>query len=104
MLDEMILLNTYYDVYEPLLTQRQKEVFQYYYQDDLSYQEIADILKISRAGVYDILKRTRDFLHEMENKLQIVLRYDRLYHDLNELNNEAVNKILIKHKRGGSYE
>ncbi len=104
MLDEMIKLNTYYDVYEVLLTDRQKEVFQYYYHDDLSYQEIADILKISRAGVYDILKRTRDFLHEMENKLQFVVRYDSLYRDLESINNEDVNEILKRHKRGGNYE
>lgn len=104
MLEEIIKLNSYFDVYESLLTERQKEVFIYYYHDDLSYQEIADILKISRAGVYDILKRTRDFLQETENKLQFVLKYDRLYQDLTKLNIKEVDDILINHKRGGNYE
>jgi len=101
---EVVKLNSYFDVYEKLLTERQKEVFKYYYHEDLSYQEIADILKISRAGAYDTLKRTRDFLEEMENKLNFVIRYDKLIQDLKGLNDPKVNEILEKHKRGGYYE
>ncbi|HZJ87136.1 MAG TPA: sigma factor-like helix-turn-helix DNA-binding protein, partial [Erysipelothrix sp.] len=60
--EEVVTLNTLYDTYENMLTKRQQEVFGYYYHEDLSHQEIADILDISRPGVYDILKRTRNTL------------------------------------------
>lgn len=89
-----ILLNRYFDYYEKLLTEKQREVFIYYYQDDLSYQEIADILKISRSAVYDALKRTCAFLESTEEKLGFVRRMDELYEKLYALNNEEVNKIL----------
>lgn len=102
--EEIITLNSYFDIYEALLTERQKEVFQYYYHDDLSYQEIADILNISRSGVYDILKRTKDLLIELENKLNFVLKYDKLLSDLRALKNPEVDSILSKHTRGGNYE
>lgn len=94
MLEKTIKLNRYFDYYGPLLTDRQKEVFKYYYHDDLSYQEIADILKISRSGVYDTLKRTENFLIDTEEKLGFVKKYDKLIKELSELNIKEVNEIL----------
>ena len=68
-IEKTVFLNKLFDYYEKLLTQRQQEVFRYYYQDDLSYQEIADILGISRAAVFDNLNRTSKLLIEYEEKL-----------------------------------
>ena len=79
---------------DPLIDRSSKEVFKYYYHDDLSYQEIADILKISRSGVYDTLKRTENFLIETEEKLGFVKKYDKLIKELSELNIKEVNEIL----------
>ncbi len=103
-IDKIVHLNVLYDVYENLLTERQKEVYKYYYHEDLSYQEIAEILDISRAGAYDTLKRTRGLLQEMESKLQFVIKYERLIEDLRALKLDAVDEILEKNKIGGNYE
>lgn len=102
--EKIFILNDYYDYYGMLLTERQKEIFKYYYHDDLSYQEIADILGISRAGVYDTLKRTVDLLEETENKLGFVKKYDKLIKDLLALNNDEVNAILEEIDQGGNHE
>ncbi len=102
--EEVVTLNILYDMYENMLTSRQQEVFGYYYHEDLSHQEIADILDISRSGVYDILKRTRNSLHELEDKLQFVLKYNKLIDDLKALEDPNVNKIIAKNFRGGNYE
>ncbi|MEG0328648.1 MAG: YlxM family DNA-binding protein [Erysipelothrix sp.] len=92
--EKAILLNQLFDYYEPLLTQKQKEVFRMYYHEDLSYQEIADIQEISRAAVYDNLNRTSNLLEDYEKKLGVAKRYQTLFNKLNELNDSRVNQIL----------
>lgn len=102
--EKTLHVNQLYDAYGELLTKRQQEVFKYYYHEDLSYQEIADILEISRSGVYDTLKRTVDFLEETEKKLGFAIKYGKLFEALFALDNAAVNQILNEFEKGGSYE
>ncbi|NLC64237.1 MAG: signal recognition particle [Erysipelothrix sp.] len=102
-LDKTVFLNNLFDNYEALLTDRQREVYRYYYHDDLSYQEIADLLGISRAGVYDTLKRTVAFLEDTENKLGFTQKYGKMLGELLDLNNPDINKILERYL-GGNYE
>ena len=45
------------DFYGEMLTQKQREVIEYYYNDDLSLAEIADNEGITRQGVRDSIKR-----------------------------------------------
>lgn len=47
------------DSYSPLLTQKQRECMQLYYEEDLSLSEISELLGISRQGVRDCLKRRK---------------------------------------------
>ena len=46
-----------YDFYGELLTDRQKEFFDLYYNEDLSLSEIAENAEISRQGVRDVIVR-----------------------------------------------
>ena len=46
-----------YDFYGDLLTPRQKEFYDLYYNDDLSLAEIAENYDITRQGVRDIIVR-----------------------------------------------
>ncbi|HHX07550.1 MAG TPA: HTH domain-containing protein [Erysipelothrix sp.] len=61
--------NELLDLYGELLTARQTEVMELYYHEDLSYQEIADELSISKAAVYDIIKRVSKTLVTTEEKV-----------------------------------
>ena len=61
---ELILL---YDYYGDLLTDRQKEIFELRYNQDLSLGEIGQELGISRQGVHDNLSRTEALLKNMED-------------------------------------
>lgn len=94
-LEKTFRFNELFDLYEPLLTEKQREVFQLYYHDDLSYQEIAEHLEISRAGVYDNLSRTLKLIEEYEEKLGLL----GLVNDLRGLNVDAVNAILENYSR-----
>lgn len=63
------LLNELFDLYGAMLTEKQKNNFFLYYQEDLSLGEIAEEDEISRNAVYDNLKRTEKLLFTMEEKL-----------------------------------
>ena len=68
---ELILL---YDYYGDLLTDRQKEVFELRYDQDLSLGEIGQELGISRQAAHDNLTRTEALLKNMEAKTGCVRR------------------------------
>lgn len=73
-LENMTLL---IDFYGPLLTQRQQELVQAYYLEDLSLAEIAGEGGVSRQAVHDLIKRAEATLHEAEAKLGFVREYRR---------------------------
>lgn len=73
-IDDRVRLNTLYDYYRDLLTIRQKELFELYFQYDLSLGEIAANLQISRQAVYDLLRRATKQLNYYEERLQIASR------------------------------
>ncbi|GFI61297.1 hypothetical protein IMSAG049_00454 [Clostridiales bacterium] len=64
-----------YDFYGELLTDKQKEVYELFYQNDMSLSEIAEELEISRQAVRDQLKRTEKILLDYEEKLVLVERF-----------------------------
>ena len=72
---EMTLL---FDFFGDLLTDKQREYFDYYYNDDLSLSEIAEIGGISRQGVRDILRRAESLLIEYEEKTGVVDRFKKM--------------------------
>lgn len=63
------------DFYGPLLTPKQQDIMQMYYENDLSLSEIADDQHVTRQAVYDIIKRAEKTLEEYENKLGLVAKF-----------------------------
>jgi len=63
------------DFYGPLLTEKQRNVWDLHYQQDLSLTEIAEVEHISRQAIHDLLKRTERILTEYEDKLGLVQRF-----------------------------
>ena len=53
-----------YDFYGELLTDRQREFFDLYYNEDLSLAEIAENAGISRQGVRDVIVRAEASMQE----------------------------------------
>ncbi len=77
----MIEENTNYillfDCYQSLLTDKQRQMMDLYYNQDFTLVEIAEELKISRQGVYDHLKRTSQLLEQYEKKMGILRTFQR---------------------------
>ena len=59
------------DLYGQLLTKKQFDMLDFYYNDDLSLAEIAEQYDISRQGVHDSIKRGEELLLSYENVLHL---------------------------------
>lgn len=64
-----------FDFYGDMLTERQKEFYDLYYNEDLSLSEIAENYGISRQGVRDVIVRAEATLTELEDKTGIIRRF-----------------------------
>ena len=74
-MDERVELNYLLDFYGPLLTEHRQELMRLYCEEDLSQQEIADQLSITRQGVFDSLAKSKRQLAGYEAKLGLVRRH-----------------------------
>lgn len=73
------------DYYGGLLTEKQREVVDLYYNEDLSLAEISELAGITRQGVRDSIKRGEGQLFEMEDKLGLVERITSLESAIDEV-------------------
>ncbi|MCR5803507.1 MAG: YlxM family DNA-binding protein [Clostridia bacterium] len=87
------------DFYGKLLTDKMREIMEYYYFDDLSLGEIADDVGISRQAVHDTVRRAGNLLEEYEEKLGLIRRFRR---EKNEID-EAI-KLLDKGDKDSALE
>ena len=78
-----------FDFYGDILTEKQQDVIDYYYNDDLSLSEISEHLGITRQGVRDSIKRAESTLLEMEEKLGLAKRFRKIQNGLDTIINEA---------------
>ena len=73
-MDKNIELSILCDLYGKLLTEKQFEFLNDYYNNDLSLSEIAENNKITRQAVRDIIKKGEKKLFEYEEKLLFMKR------------------------------
>lgn len=64
-----------FDFYGEVLTPRQKEFFDLYYNEDLSLAEIAENYGISRQGVRDVVVRAEAIMTDLEDKTGLMKRF-----------------------------
>ena len=70
------------DFYGDMLTEKQREVIEFYYNEDLSLSEIADNEGITRQGVRDSIKRGEKQLHDFEDSLGLAKRFKDVKGDI----------------------
>ena len=68
-MDKKVEISMLWQIYGKLLTEKQYEYIDYYYNEDLSLSEIAENEEITRQGVRDIIKKGEKKLFEYEEKL-----------------------------------
>ena len=87
-----------YDFYGELLTDRQKEFFDLYYNEDLSLAEIAENNGITRQGVRDVIVRAEAILTDLEDKTGLIKRFHAMQKQLQEVES-AAQAILARSVR-----
>ena len=75
---DALTMTLLYDYYGELLTEKQRQLFDLYYNQDYSLSEIAQTAGISRQGVHDTLARAEQLLECYEQTLGCIARDHRL--------------------------
>lgn len=78
------------DFYGDMLTEKQHEVIDAYYNEDLSLAEIAAEKNITRQGVRDAIKRAEQQLLEMEHQLGLAKRFKAVQEGLTKICDSAL--------------
>ena len=85
-----------YDIYAPLLNERQREILTLYYNEDQSLAEISENVGITRQGVRDCIVKSEVLLNGYEEalglrkkQLDFNLRIDALSADAERLGADA---------------
>jgi len=73
--DETLQKTMLFDFFGDLLTEKQREYFDLYHNEDLSLSEIAERVGISKQGVYDIIIRAEKSLVDVEVKTGIIQKW-----------------------------
>lgn len=79
------------DLYGNLLTKKQKDVMEQYYNEDLSLSEISENLEISRQAIYDTINRSENLLYQYEEQLKFNDLILQKKHDFKNLINGLEN-------------
>ena len=94
-IEETLLL----DYYGDLLTNHQVEILNDYYNEDLSMNEIAENLQISKSAVQDLIKRSLVQLNNYEKTLHLIAKDNKLSCILEEMkieDNDLLNLYIKK--------
>jgi predicted DNA-binding protein YlxM (UPF0122 family) len=88
-----------FDFYGEVLTERQKEFFDLYYNEDLSLAEIAENYGISRQGVRDVIVRAEAIMTELEDKTGLLKRFMQMKDKLTAIEEAAAEIRTINYRQ-----
>ena len=89
-----------FDFYGDLLTDRQKEFYDLYYNEDLSLAEIAENYGITRQGVRDVIVRAEAYLTEVEDKTHLIRRFHEMRRQIATIDSLA-DQVLARNREKG---
>ncbi len=92
-MEDVILFNELYDLYGGLLTEKQREYFDDYYFNNMSFSEMADDYDVSRNAVFKQVHIVMDKLTEYESILHLKEKRDKLEVILKDAPSELKTKI-----------
>ena len=93
-----------FDFYGDMLTDKQRDMIDLYYDNDLSLAEIAENEGITRQGVRDSIKRAEAQLLDMEARLGLVERFRRMQGDIAAIRQAAREIGELSERYGASRE
>ena len=97
-MDKNVYISLLNDFYGELLTEKQRQYIDFYYNDNLSLGEIGENEGISRQGVRDILVRAENTLLDVERKTGLAARHTALLAEIGEA--EKLTDALLELSAG----
>ncbi len=107
-MDKNVQIGLLFSFYRNMLTDRQTECIDLYYNEDLSLAEISEHLGITRQGVRDNIKRAEHTMYDTEERLGLVSKFlgikeklekiDDIIRDIEKSPNIRMLSDDIKHK------
>ena len=101
MFEKNLAISDLLDTYSAVLSDRHRELLDYYYNQDLSLAEIAELVGISRQGVRDGIKKAEEELFFLERCLHLWQKAEslrktaeRLLANADEATATAVHEML----------
>jgi len=95
-MDDVIYFNDLYDLYGDLLTNKQKEYFEDYYFNNLSFAEMAENYDVSRNAIFKQIHIVTDKLQEYEDKLHLLTKKNKLIEIIDKIDNKDLKEELEK--------
>ena len=95
-MEEKVKVSILLEIYGNLLTEKQKEFMDLYYNKDLSLSEIADNNEITRQAVRTILIKSKNKLEEYEEQLKFMQKEKKIKEYIKQIQITDTNKRAIK--------
>ena len=97
-MEKNVKLSMLLEIYKEMLTKKQADIIDLYYNQNLSLSEIANDLSISRQAVRKSLVEAEKNLFMFEEKLKIlenkIKREEKIYKIINLLDDEKIIKMI----------
>ena len=100
-MEEKVKMSILCEIYGNLLTEKQHQILDDYYNIDLSISEIAENNQITRQAVKDMINKGKNKLIEYEEKLLFmdkILKQEKIVREIIDELKECENKKLQKDK------
>lgn len=95
-MEEKVRISILLELYGKLLTEKQYEFMDLYYNQDLSLSEIGDNEDITRQAVRTILLKSKKKLEEYENQLKFMQKEEKIKKCIEELEETNVDKKILE--------
>ena len=99
-MEKFLYYNELYLIYKDLISESNQEIFDLYYGENLSMQEIADMKNISKSRVGIIIKNVEKKLDNYEMNLNIHKKNNKLNEVLELTNITEIKKEIEKIIKG----
>ena len=92
-MEEVLYFNELYDLYNGLLTDKQREYFEDYFFNNLSFSEMAENYNVSRNAIFKQIHIVTDKLKEYESILNLLKKRKKIEEII-----ESIEDIDLKNK------
>ena len=92
-MEEVLYFNELYDLYSGLLTDKQREYFEDYYFNNLSFSEMSENYDVSRNAIFKQIHIVTDKLKEYESILKLHEKRKKLENII-----ESIDDSTLKNK------